>query len=427
MGMVKLQKKYNKRGFNVLAFPCNQFAAQEPNSNAVIEKFAATKSKYGNTCSTGLGCPFPMFAKSTVNEPMCKNPPNVGCTKDSKECCTRNNPVYEYLRGKLPGKIPWNFAKFLVGRDGTVLKRWKSRTEPKDLDADIMKALAAQQAPASGKPKAGGATVKLNNGISFGVASFGLQVYGNDKAQQLTTIALEAGFRNFFASVLAGNQQGFGAAIRATHVPRSEIFVCGSVNTGDCRGMAQCKAETTKGWRDNLRDLGTAVGVLDMIMLDYPAQDCDGIKGQWAAFEAMLKSGKTKSIAVSNFSPKQLDCIVKDPKLTVPAVNQMPFSVSSDDSVLRANTQRGNIFVQAYSPLQSGRLVEDADCAAIGRAHGGKSAAQVALKYILQKGAGFTTSALTASEFREDIGLFDWTLSKAEMAKLDARASGPGH
>ena len=75
--------------------------------------------------------------------------------------------------------------------------------------------------------------------------------------------------------------------------------------------MAQCKAETTKGWRDNLRDLGTAVGVLDMIMLDYPAQDCDGIKGQWAAFEAMLKSGKTKSIAVSNFSPKQLDCIVK--------------------------------------------------------------------------------------------------------------------
>lgn len=105
----------------------------------------------------------------------------------------------------------------------------------------------------------------------------------------------------------------------------------------------------------------------------------------------------------------------------------MPFSVSSDDSVLRANTQRGNIFVQAYSPLQSGRLVEDADCAAIGRAHGGKSAAQVALKYILQKGAGFTTSALTASEFREDIGLFDWTLSKAEMAKLDARASGPGH
>jgi diketogulonate reductase-like aldo/keto reductase len=289
-----------------------------------------------------------------------------------------------------------------------------------------MKALAAQ-APTSGNPKAGGATVKLNNNISFGVASFGLQIYGNDKAQQLTTIALKAGFRNFFASVLAGNQRGFGAAIRATHVPRSEIFVCGSVNTGDCHGMAQCKAETAKGCRDNLRDLGTAVGVLDMIMLDYPAHNCDGIKGQWAAFEAMLKSGTTKSIAVSNFSPEQLDCIVKDPTLTVPAVNQMPFSVSSDDSVLRANKQRGNIFVQAYSPLQSGRLVEDADCATIGRAHGGKSAAQVALKYILQKGAGFTTSALTASEFREDIGLFDWALSKAEMAKLDARASGPGH
>jgi hypothetical protein len=51
-----------------------------------------------------------MFTKSTVNEPMCKNPPNIGCTKDSKECCTRNNPIYEHLRGKLPGKVPWNFG-----------------------------------------------------------------------------------------------------------------------------------------------------------------------------------------------------------------------------------------------------------------------------------------------------------------------------
>lgn len=41
---------------------------------------------------------------------MCKNPPNIGCTKDSKECCTRNNPIYEHLRGKLPGKVPWNFG-----------------------------------------------------------------------------------------------------------------------------------------------------------------------------------------------------------------------------------------------------------------------------------------------------------------------------
>lgn len=421
MGLVKLQKKYSKHGFNVLAFPCNQFAAQEPNSNAVIEKFAATKSKYGNTCSTGLGCPFPMFTKSTVNEPMCKNPPNIGCTKDSKECCTRNNPIYEHLRGKLPGKVPWNFAKFLIGRDGTVLKRWKSVTEPKDMNADIIKALAAE-APKSGSNEyKTGPVVKLNNGMAFAVASFGLQIYGDAKAQELTTIALAAGFRNFFASVLARNQKGFGAAIRATHIPRSEIFVCGSVNTGGCRGSANCKAETAAGCRDNLRELGTAVGVLDMIMLDYPAHDCDGIKGQWAAFEDMLKSGKTKSLAVSNFSPAQLDCIVKDKTLTVPAVNQLKFSVGSDDSVIRANKQRG-IFVQAYSPLQSGSLVDDTDCAQIGQAHGGKSAAQIALKYILQKGAGFTTSALKREEFIEDINLLDFTLSQAEMAKLDARA-----
>ena len=80
-------------------------------------------------------------------------------------------------------------------------------------------------------------------GLKFPKVSFGLQVYDDGTAQQLTTLALSVGYRNFFASVLAGNQQGFGAAIKATKVPRGEIFVCGSVNTGSgaCSGFAACK------------------------------------------------------------------------------------------------------------------------------------------------------------------------------------------
>eukprot|EP01045_Picozoa_sp_COSAG04_P017938 COSAG04_NODE_1624_length_6127_cov_3.358162_9_plen_125_part_00 len=96
-------------------------------------------------CTGGaLNCPFPMFAKSTVNVPMCANPPSAGCTPDSDECCTFNNQVYTYLRGELPGAIPWNFAKFLIGKDGTVIKRWKSVTEPDEMIPDIQAALAAE-------------------------------------------------------------------------------------------------------------------------------------------------------------------------------------------------------------------------------------------------------------------------------------------
>jgi len=140
MGMVQLHHKLAARGFQVLAFPCNQFGGQEPNSNSVIEAFAASKSSFAEACDTGLGCPFPMFAKSTVNEPMCANVGKAQCTGASDQCCGFNNPVYDYLRGHASdhGNIPWNFAKFLVDVNGNVVSRYRSTTEPDDLEPDIL-------------------------------------------------------------------------------------------------------------------------------------------------------------------------------------------------------------------------------------------------------------------------------------------------
>ena len=165
-----------------------------------------------------------------------------------------------------------------------------------------------------------------------------------------------------------------------------------------------------------------------MIMLDYPASDCPSIRGQWAAFEDMLAKNGTLSIAVSNFSPDQLDCIVSnkvrphaltrsparafppclllgatdrpfflspDPPLaraqmqssTPPAVNQLPYAVGSGkDTSVADDAAKGGVVVQAYSPLNSGSLATDPDCAAIGKRHG-KSAAQVALRWIVQRNA----------------------------------------
>jgi len=106
--------------------------------------------------------------------------------------------------------------------------------------------------------------------------------------------------RNFFSSVLANNQKGFGVAIKtwlgasaAEKNTRESLFICGSVNTGNgCSGAADCKTQTAAGCASNLQD--TALEYLDMIMLDYPAGDCDSIVGQWEAFEDMLKAGKVR-------------------------------------------------------------------------------------------------------------------------------------
>jgi len=115
-----LYQKDQSRGLVVLGFPCNQFRAQEPGSDAEIKQFCA--SKYNVT--------FPLFDKIEVNGP-------------------NRHPLYEMLAGKgspVPGDIGWNFTKFLISRDGKILKRFESKVKPDspEVTAAIEEALAAK-------------------------------------------------------------------------------------------------------------------------------------------------------------------------------------------------------------------------------------------------------------------------------------------
>lgn len=119
----------------------------------------------------------------------------------------------------------------------------------------------------------------------FPLASFGLQIYDNDTAYKLTTTALQAGYRNFFASVLAGNQKGFAQAIRDSNIPREELYICGTVLSNRAKGYKDAFDKTERGCVENLnvmnKNSNGKIGYLDMIMLDYPCVDQDGVKGQW--------------------------------------------------------------------------------------------------------------------------------------------------
>ena len=118
-GLEKLHKAYGKQGLVVLGFPCNQFGAQDSGSNDEIAKF----------CQMNYGVSFPMMAKIDVNGPQA-------------------HPLYQWLSAEAPGllgskSIKWNFTKFLVGRDGRVLKRYAPTDTPASLASDIEAALAA--------------------------------------------------------------------------------------------------------------------------------------------------------------------------------------------------------------------------------------------------------------------------------------------
>ncbi len=118
-GLQALHEQYAAQGFTVLGFPCNQFAGQDPGSNEEIGAF----------CRQNYGVTFPMMAKIEVN----------GDGAD---------PLYKWLKAQAPGilgseAIKWNFTKFLLGRDGQVIKRYAPQDEPATLAADIEAALAA--------------------------------------------------------------------------------------------------------------------------------------------------------------------------------------------------------------------------------------------------------------------------------------------
>ena len=117
-GLEQLYETYRAQGLTVLGFPCNQFGGQDPGSDEEIGAF----------CQKNYGVTFPMFSKVDVNG-------------------ADEHPVYTWLKsekgGLLGKKIKWNFTKFLVARDGTVIGRYSPTTEPADLAGDIEKALSA--------------------------------------------------------------------------------------------------------------------------------------------------------------------------------------------------------------------------------------------------------------------------------------------
>lgn len=107
--------------------------------------------------------------------------------------------------------------------------------------ASIAGAVGPALAAPAVKPFAAQPGYKLNTGVAFPTASFGLQVYDDTTAEKLTSLALEVGYRNFFASVLAGNQKGFARAIKASGVARDELFICGSVLSNRAQGFDAAK------------------------------------------------------------------------------------------------------------------------------------------------------------------------------------------
>ena len=201
------------------------------------------------------------------------------------------------------------------------------------------------------------------------------------------------------------NLQGVGNGLKASGRPRSAMFLtsmtsaCVHGPSAPARNVSdpeECYALTSRELYDTVAALG--LDYVDLMILHGPSeryghtggcskQVCELNQAQWRAYQDFYSQGKARAIGVSNFCESCLKCLMSHPTShVVPAVNQVQLHVGMGPNPegLPSYCDNQGIVVQAYSPLASGMVVNDTDCAAVGAEHN-KTAAQVGLAWILQQ------------------------------------------
>lgn len=289
--------------------------------------------------------------------------------------------------------------------------------------------------------------VTLNNGVMMPVVSAGTWQYDTATAQDSVASALQIGFthidtaHDYCADGSTGscktgsNQVGIGKALAASSLKRSDYFIttkvpgCGSQGIG----FATCAEDSAKAAQTNLDELG--LPYVDLLLVHFPpmggcgAINCAKMREQWKALSAFYAANKTRALGVSNFCVSCLKCLADVSGAVTPAVNQFKYHVGmgADPEGLMSYCKTHGVQPQAYSPLgdNSSELITGPLVSRAGAAHN-KSGAQVALRWVWQHGVALSTKADKEEYLREDLDLFDWTLSDAEMAEADGSTTPAG-
>jgi 2,5-diketo-D-gluconate reductase A len=220
---------------------------------------------------------------------------------------------------------------------------------------------------------------------------------------------IRAGVRAIDTAEGYDNEQGVGEAIRQAGVPRRDLFI-----TSKLRSRAHARAEALKAFDETMRKLG--LQQLDLFLIHWPVPDRDKYAEAWATLVELQKQGRARSVGVSNFNPDHLERIIGESGVT-PAVNQIELHPYFQQRDKRDAILEKGIKIECYSPLGSGAVLEDETLAAIGNNYG-KSVAQVIIRWHLQQGFIVIPKSTHAKRIAENLDVFDFELSDADMRKI---------
>ncbi|TFD73051.1 aldo/keto reductase [Cryobacterium sp. Hb1] len=254
-------------------------------------------------------------------------------------------------------------------------------------------------------------TVTLNNGTTIPQLGFGTFQVTPETTKAATLAALSAGYRHIDTAEMYGNEKEVGEAVAESGLNRSEIYVTSKLNNG-----FHDRADALAAFDRTMDALG--FDYLDLFLIHWPLPAVGDFVETWKAMEEMQLSGRVRTIGVSNFQREHLQRLF-DETDTVPAVNQIEVHPYLTQDALRAfNTEHG-IVTEAWSPLAQGAVLSDSVITGIADRLG-KSAAQVTLRWHLQRGDIVFPKSVTRSRVDENFALFDFVLTEADIAAITA-------
>ena len=266
--------------------------------------------------------------------------------------------------------------------------------------------------------------ITLNNGVELPALGFGVFQSPPVETAAAVETAVRTGYRLIDTAASYGNERQVGEGIRRAGIPRAELFVETKIWISDFGYDA-----TLHAFDKSAGKLG--IDQIDLLLLHQALPSAfDRTLGAYRALEKLLADGKVRAIGVSNFMPDHLARLMSDASV-VPAVNQIEVHPYFQQTALQRANARHGIVTQAWSPIggitsyrgYQKRSFDDPTLLEIARQHG-KSAAQVMLRWHLQEGRSAIPKSVKAARIMENFDVFDFELTRDQIASIDALDTG---
>ena len=248
----------------------------------------------------------------------------------------------------------------------------------------------------------------LNNNVKMPQLGFGVYQTPIDETKRAVLDAIEVGYRSFDTAQAYGNESGVGEAIKESGLPREEFFITTKIWISNA-GYEKAKASI----EESLKKLQT--DYIDLLLIHQPFGD---YYGTYRAMEEAVKQGKVRSIGLSNFEGEALNEVLEAATIK-PAALQVELHPYATRSELRKQIKPYDIRLESWYPLGHGdtNLLNEAIFQELGQKYG-KSPAQIILRWHIQMGNLVFPKSTSRAHLQENIDIFDFELSKQEMAEI---------